>query len=454
MRKLFVNPNSYSMSNKNGNDSEPQEKQTIKIRDTNAKSYEELSKENDLLNKKLESIEKQRQLSTDRKIWTGKKIAGFFIGRGLKDSLNNLFNELPNRVTKETLADVTTNVIWRFTRIGLLAVLAVLIPYILLYKQNKLIEYQNKKIDVQTGLLEADRRGALIFLMSNVMDKLDSELKEDWNSDGVRNISPELIGRIAALSYSFKPYRFLSSDTLISKALSPERGQLLLALSNMQIDTICALEILEKCTFKKAYMAGINLNDANLKGVDLRGADLSGAYLIEADLTGASLTGGDFCESQMEGAFLNGAFLNDANLSNANLSNAFLNDAVFGGADLSGVYLSDANLIEAIMGEVNLKNAFMNDANLSNAFLSGASLNGAYLYRADLSGAILEYADLRDADLEDANLERAELDEVYVSNEDWINQLEEWRVGGVKAIKQNYFIVKGEGRVFRLKKKK
>ncbi len=48
----------------------------------------------------------------------------------------------------------------------------------LLKSQNDLLGNQNGFIKQQMSLEEASRRGALVMLMSNIMDKVDDEIKE------------------------------------------------------------------------------------------------------------------------------------------------------------------------------------------------------------------------------------------------------------------------------------
>ncbi len=362
------------------------------------KSKEQLQDRIAFLTKKLEVAEQEKVKSSKKKIWTGKQLFSFFIGKGLKDSLNKLYQELPDKVTKESLADVTANVIWRFTRIGLFAILAALIPYILLYKQNQKIDkqnelfgYQNKKIGIQTELLEADRRSALIFLMSNIMDKLDNELKEDWNNDNIRNISPELIGRISSLSYSFKPYRFLQGDTLISKPLSPERGQLLITLSKSNLDSISLLTLMKNCVFESADLRGVFLGDANLRGVSLNGADLEGAILERADLEGANFTGTNFSSANLEGTNLINSLLiltnfAKARLKNANLTNVQILSADFRGAVLDSVKFKNATISTPDFREADFNGTDFRGANFSNVNLEGINLENANLEGVDLKG--------------------------------------------------------------------
>ena len=42
--------------------------------------------------------------------------------------------------------------------------------------QNQKIEVQNDRINVQNNLMEAERRSNLMFLMSNILDKVDEEI--------------------------------------------------------------------------------------------------------------------------------------------------------------------------------------------------------------------------------------------------------------------------------------
>ena len=100
---------------------------------------------------------------------------------------------------------------------------------------------QTQQMDYQTYLSDAERRGELALYMGPILDKVDQELKEDYLGDSIRNLSPQLIGRIAALSHNLKPYRFIEEKKLIETPLSPERGQLLFVNNH---NSFCSLVIL------------------------------------------------------------------------------------------------------------------------------------------------------------------------------------------------------------------
>jgi hypothetical protein len=253
--------------------------------------------------------------------------------------------------------------------VGLAAVLGTILLYNqnkLLTQQNQLLNQQNIRLDQQTYLQEAERRGSLIFLMGNIFDAVDEELKADVGVQGVRDISPQLIGRIIALSNSLRPYRYLGNDSLVWRELSPERGYLLLAMVNSEID---------KSSLHRIYKS------ADFSFSDLKKTILSGEYLAGINLTGADLTG---------------AHLDDANLSDANLSDAELNDAVF----------AHANLREARLRNTKMKKTYLESANLR-----GANLSGADLWRANLTSADLRNARLGNTNLSNANLSHALLSE-------------------------------------------
>lgn len=424
-----------------------------------------LEKENAALREKLDNLQGGRSLRQKSKRYLfSKKAAYIIIGKGLKKSLSRLYRELPDRVTKDTFADVSAHLIWRITRVGIFSILIALIPLLILFvqtiilnkqnklfdtqnklfqlqlqqveqqnsliygqnklfeeqnklfkkqnkkvdtqndlvgnqnsmlnnqnglfkNQNKLVEQQNKRVEQQTELLEADRRSSLVFLMSNIMDKIDEEIKNPNNQQ--RTLSFEIIGRITALSQSLKPYKYLKNDRLIRKPLSPERAQLLLALVNSHLDTTITYDLifentkfsrsdLEEAQMSHAYLAGARLNNANMEEVVLKEANLSLAKLQSVDLE-------------------------EANLEGANLSNATLDQA-----------------------------------NLTFALMRKANLDGTSMVKADLEGADMREVNFSTVQLKNANLTDVNLKNAKVNSADWFEQLEKWNVKGFDQIRQKY----------------
>ncbi|MDX1911741.1 MAG: pentapeptide repeat-containing protein [Saprospiraceae bacterium] len=258
----------------------------------------------------------------------------------------------------------------------------------LLTQQNLLLQNQNYRLDQQTYLQEADRRSSLIFLMGNLLDAMDKELKADIGQPGVRDLSPQIIGRVVALSKSLRPYRYLESDSLVTRELSPERGQLLLSIVNSQIDNSSLRRIFQFADFSYADMKGAVLSGEYLSGINLSRADLTGATLDETDLSRSDLSG----------------------------------------ADLSNAVLARANLREARFRQTLLPKAYLESADLTQANLYGADLRGANLATARLQQTHFTQADLRLANLSGATLQRARfeqalLDSASVGEFDWLERL-------------------------------
>jgi uncharacterized protein YjbI with pentapeptide repeats len=390
---------------------------------TKDKQIKDLQKQNQLLQKKLEKIDTIQKRNWNIKVWIARRFAGIRLNR----SINKLFKELPNNVTKETLGDVTASIIWRITRIGIFAILAALIPYILLYNQNKLFKAQNKlfenqndRIEQQTNLIESQRRSNYVLLMSNILDKVDEELKdaEDIPYHESRKLSELTIGRIAALSQSLRPYYYLDGDTLIGMPLSPERGQLLLALINSRLDTLNTLpKIFQKSIFYQSDLKNVKLDSSYLRGLNLYLSDLREANLNKANLRRSILT-----EVNLEGANL--AF---ANLDGATLVRANLEDAYMAGSSLT---------VDS------LPNSFptLKVANLTAAKMRGADLMDSNLRWARLNSVDMRGANLRGAELQGASLLNVNLNNVIVSGLDWVDKHKEFEIRGFEEIENRYYI--------------
>ncbi len=370
--------------------------------------------------------------------------------------------------------------VWAFTRTWALRLLVAifvaiggLLGAILLYNQNQLLTAQNDKIDIQNekiemqndrlnlqnNLIEADRRSSLVFLMSNILDKVDEEIQEQKKGlpkdkfgnvpDSIKfRLSKPLISRIVALSRAFRPYRLLEGDTLSENVVSLERGQLFIALMENDLDSLTQNTIVENGDFSNAVVGKINLknanlwranlseanfSEANLIGINLKGADLHGANLDEAKLSeanlneanliGVSLIGADLRYSDLRYSDLIGADLRGAYLSEADLRGAKLIETNFRGADLRGVdtkgaNFRGANLRETDLSETDLEGTDLRDTDLSKAYLIEANLSEAYLEGANLIGTDLRRADFSDANLSYANFQGANLSNTYLRGAD------------------------------------
>ena len=152
-------------------------------------------------------------------------------------------------------------------------------------------------------------------------------------------------------------------------------------IKRCQAGESCSGENLANLDLANQSLAGIDLSAADLSGTDLRNTDLTEANLNDANLTGADLSG-----ATLHRTYLVGCNLTDANLEAANLRGAFLSGSLLCGtnfkrADLRRATLGcpqcevpgpfgsltsfeNANLEEAIFGEIKLKGTVLLGANL------------------------------------------------------------------------------------------
>jgi len=226
-----------------------------------------LKKENYDLNKQLEKFKKRELASNSKKTFIyGRQI---FLGSRLNDSINIFLGEARKGVFKsESIGNVITHTLWRFTRLGILTLLLALIPIciliiqtLLLDLQNDKLEVQNKKIAVQNQLADGQRRSSYVFLLGNITEKMNTELNGKEN----RELSRELSGQIVALSHSLTPYRFLLEDGKLSDYYSPERTQLLITLIELNLGKETNSYIFERGNFDNLYLSNYTIGDFNSK---------------------------------------------------------------------------------------------------------------------------------------------------------------------------------------------
>ncbi len=390
----------------------------------------------------------------------GQSLTTGAVGTALKYAPIELSDKEKEKVKKDVPALVEmglmtgiNNYIIRFF-VGAFAASFALLGTITLMNQNQKIDKQNKRLDQQTYLQEAERRSSLVFLFSNIMDAVDKELKEDYNDDDIRNLSPQLIGRITGLSTRLKPYHYLDGDTLTAKPLSPERGQLLVSLLGSQLDEKTMDEIYSNSNFKYSDLKNAYLGSAYLRKVNLRKADLRYAYLNGACLNGAYLNEVDLRYANLRYANLRFGWLEYANLGYANLESVNLRGAGLWSADLRS-----SNLANAVLSETKLKEANLKEADLTGAYLKEADLTGAYLKGGNLTNTSLRKASMIDVNLKGVNLKGADLTSAQIKR-DFFRTIQQYQnedtVTNTHYILENYQIdstFENNEWIYRLKRK-
>ncbi len=331
--------------------------------------FARLQAENEQLKAKLD---KQKRTSQKRRKlgWTFlKQSSGFILGAKLKKSIERFLEELSEqqRVSRETLSDLLSAIIIRLTRVGFLLVITTLLPSILLIfqtyylsQQNKLItgqsemfKQQNNRLDQQTYLQEAERRGQTLLLMDTML----KEISDDVRSNAQNTINDATAGRLISLSKMLKPYRYLENDSLIERVISPERAYLLVSL----LETGINLNATSRSRSNGKLINRLDFTYAELRDINLKGEDLLEINLSHADLRNSNLTGTDFKRAQFVDAFLQNTNLSytsfiETDLENANLKNAILDRADFTQANLTGANLKNVSLVKTKINQAQLKN--------------------------------------------------------------------------------------------------
>ncbi|MFT7591058.1 MAG: hypothetical protein ACI9UJ_000979 [bacterium] len=267
--------------------------------------------------------------------------------------------------------------------------------------------------------------------LSNVLNLIDEEL----NRNPKGPISESAIARLAALSVSLKPYRYYIGDTISDMELSPERGQLLIALALMPLDSLSFKRIKSDVTFSYADLRNADLQNKDLSGINLEYADLSYAELTGIDLTRAKLN-----RITMTGAVMNQSRLNYADLRSSNLKWVQLNESEmkfsnFYGANLSNAQLMRSDLSESTFILADLSYSILVTSILHKTDFAHCNLNMSDLSYCDLSGGRLIKASILRCNMTGLNLNMVEV------SSHWLNNLKNDKVGGINSIIDGYSVL-------------
>jgi hypothetical protein len=184
--------------------------------------------------------------------------------------------------------------------------------------QLELLTEQNNKIDQQTRVSDAQKRSAFATEMFAILKDVAERVDEDGR------VSDVLAMRIAVLTTSAVPYVYLDfggdygrPPTPIARPLSPERGQLLVALARMKVKLSTLVN------------AGARFDHSDLRGADLRRADLSSLELDDSDLSFAKLDGAQLKKAQLHNVVIKKAVFTNTDFTAAKVSNVEFVDSHF-----------------------------------------------------------------------------------------------------------------------------
>lgn len=271
-----------------------------------------------------------------------------------------------------------------------------------------------------------------IAIMNNLLSSLKEEMKEH------STLKNESIRSIAALSHSFQEYSYEIDGQ--QKEYSPERGQLLLHLALMNLDSISFASIKAQTTFSYAKLDGVDLSNLDLSGINLEKSSLKESNFKETNLSFSNLDDAIFSKAKLEGAQLEESSALRANFEWANLDGSNLAKAKLSGSNFYGSLLRKASLKKAKLERCNFISASLHETDLSYSSLYGADFKKANLISTNLSFSEMKAANLIDVNLFNTNLSQAELI-ISGVEQDWFQKLDEFNVIGRDSIPIKYNIV-------------
>jgi hypothetical protein len=230
-------------------------------------------------------------------------------------------------------------------------------------KQLLLLTDQNAKIDQQTAVADAQKRSAFVTELFSIVQEVSKEIGRTDRADG--SLSKELVSRIAVLTSSAVPYRYQlhyrdDRDRGSPVALSPERGQLVVALTRLKISLAPLIE------------AGANFTYSDLRGFQLSDVDLSSANLEGCDFSFSEIQRAKFLKTRLDAAVMFQLFTVQADFSGAR----------FGRTKIEGSTFLSSSFDRANFDSVTFKNSQLDrssfvDSAHSNLAFENVSVNSA-----------------------------------------------------------------------------
>jgi len=291
-----------------------------------------------------------------------------------------------NRLIGKGETGTTTSSFWMLCSAFIL--LGGLLGGFFIFKQNKSLKIQandlNEKMEEQSASLQTIKNNNQVLLMNGFLQNVEDELK----ANEMGSLSEGTITKIVDLTHSFAPDVQIAADSLSIIKTSFERGQLLIGLLKLNLDSIAFNKIKQSASFAGAALKKVDFSGMDLSGIDLEYANLWGANLQRANLQNANLN-----QANMEWVDLNEANLQKANLDGAKLLNsklikAKLKEATLQWVDLDGVFLDEADFSNSNMFGVNIMNTHLNNTNFTDANLKKINITEHWLEEVTASQVI------------------------------------------------------------------
>lgn len=407
--------------------------------------YKSILKENETLRKELYYFHEQKKKSLKFRVWFLQSFSKIFLGADLKRSLSKLYTEIPKgKVAKETLVDVTANIIWRFTRIGFFLLFVSILPFIILIVQTRIMKTQNSlfekqlnqterqlsQIEVQNRLIETQNKlfGNQNDLTSSQNTKIDKQNNLANAQNNLFNNQNNMLGKQNE-QIDFQN-NLLSSQNELFKSQNQ--------LVEQQIQKIVQQSTLIEADRRSSLIAMLNgliseinkeLNTSNNydlnQGIIARIISLTHYLKPYKFLEGESLVEHPMSpeKGQLLVYLLKNRFKEE--LYDTIYANASFDFVDLSWANLDGSYMKGCDLIASNLYRSNLKDCNLSYADLFSASLENANLENAILYRTNMWGSNLTGANLKNAKVE---------------SKDWFQRISNQEIVGLDELAKKYRI--------------
>lgn len=322
------------------------------------------------------------------------------------------------------------------------------------WKANTIIERQNELLYKQNFLMESERRAALVFELSSILDEIDEEnddlrknTKEQYKKDkdellkdierSIRNsghrdyreilqseviqindtllqnglkiscypdeqltyikykMSRLLEGRIIAVSKAFRPYRYLDNNgDLIENPVSPERGQLLLSLVESDI---VLKDIIEKSDFTYSELLGTKFikssDEFSVDVIDLDGLDLGNSTLSNVRFLLAHLNNGNLRSSLIKDSRFENSSLFYCGFEETKIINTVFMNSNLSASRFQNAFLESVEFLECNLVELEFDSTYSKDLSFKFSLLPDSISANSIFETINFSDAIVRNND-------------------------------------------------------------
>ncbi|MCK8479047.1 pentapeptide repeat-containing protein [Psychroserpens algicola] len=266
-----------------------------------------------------------------------------------------------------------------------------------IYSENKDIELNElkKRNLIENSKIKSTSRS---LELTNLINEIHKELKEDYLNDKKRNLSHELISRIVSLSEKFNPYLYLRDNKVIKAPLSRERAELFINLIDLNLDYKTYDKLFQKVNFSHSDFSKLDLSNYNLSNLmtGISGGSDGDVQILITTTKRPNMSYSNFDDTILFNCDLYGDF------TGSDFTKALIKETVFRFSKLSNSNFSGNKL-----AMISFSSDFTN-CNFKNSDIQGN------FYYTDLRGSVFDGSSISSAqDYNNLNEEKVHLDNIF-----------------------------------------